>query len=290
MADILALKGTPNKSGKISWAYTGGVGLRSLRGECWIPVPLPPPLPLPHVFSGWTKRPSILAAFDSWDLDSPLSGRFSPCVARYVCVSTQDCKGRPRHGPRPVVLHDVKQPASRRGSAQPVSFPRRVCASGCCFLFFLSPPHLRCLCRRSGGLAPEILASAADPTPNRGAGGAPGGALPNVSRSYGATSRLRGVSRPAQPGRRLSALHRGVVGPGPAPSPALPPDPARRLLVGQAVVPGCGPGRLVSAGYEPRSTPLPAPPSGSSPEDAPHERGCESIARIRHVVNTEVTT
>ena len=157
-----------------------------------------------------------------------------------------------------VPLHDVKE----RRFFVPASRP---CARVLCFL-------------------------SSQPTPNRGAGGAPGGALPNVSRSYGATSRLRGVSRPAQPGRRLSALHRGVVGPGPAPSPALPPDPARRLLVGQAVVLGCGPGRLVSAGYEPRSTPLPAPPSGSSPEDAPHERGCESIARIRYVVNTEVTT
>ena len=35
-----------------------------------------------------------------------------------------------------------------------------------------------------------------------------------------------------------------------------------------------------------RGTPLPAPPSGSSLEDAPHERGCESIPRIRYVVNT----
>jgi hypothetical protein len=47
---------------------------------------------------------------------------------------------------------------------------------GCHFL--LSPPHLRCLCRRFGGPAPETLASAVAPTPNRGVGGAPGGALP----------------------------------------------------------------------------------------------------------------
>ena len=57
---------------------------------------------------------------------------------------------------------------------------------------------------------------------NEGAGGAPGGVLPVVALvGRDATLARRGASR-AKPGPRLSALHRGVVGPGTAPDAPIP--------------------------------------------------------------------
>ena len=77
---------------------------------------------------------------------------------------------------------------------------------------------------------------------------------------------------------RLSALHRGDFRPGSAlPSPAFPPDPCSELLAARSSCPAGGvpylPGPTVTS--RGRGTPLPAPPSGSSLEDAPHERGCQ---------------
>ena len=119
----------------------------------------------------------------------------------------------------PVRLHDVKQPAPQPPAAQPVSFPRRVCAPGVLspvrFIsaFSSSPPHLRSVLplRRA---EPVARRQRQVPPQNEGQAERREAQCLNVSRSYGATSRLRGVSRPAQPGRRLSALHRGVAGPG----------------------------------------------------------------------------
>src|SRR3979411_1877230 len=83
---------------------------------------------------------------------------------------------------------------------------------------------------------------------------------------------------------RLSALHRGGFRPGAAlPSPALPPDPYSELLAARSSclaggVPDLPSPRLIAAAAGPpapafvsrgRRTPLPAPPTGSSPEDAP---------------------
>jgi hypothetical protein len=82
----------------------------------------------------------------------------------------------------------------------------------------------------------------------------------------------RGAARPMTRDARLSALHRGDFRPGAAlPSPAFPPDPYSDAPRSQVVMPGgrCpGPPEpaVTSRG---RRTPLPAPPSGSSLEDAP---------------------
>ena len=82
----------------------------------------------------------------------------------------------------------------------------------------------------------------------------------------------RGAARPMTRDARLSALHRGDFRPGAAlPSPALPPDPSSDAPRSQVVMPGgrCpGPPEpaVTSRG---RRTPLPAPPTGSSLEDAP---------------------
>src|SRR4051794_37171679 len=82
---------------------------------------------------------------------------------------------------------------------------------------------------------------------------------------------------------RLSALHRGDFRPGAAlPSPALPPDPYSDAPRSQVVMPGgrCpGPPEpaVTSRG---RRTPLPAPPSGSSLEDAPSMSEDENLCTI----------
>ncbi len=90
---------------------------------------------------------------------------------------------------------------------------------------------------------------------------------------------------------RLSALHRGGFGlPGPRfrllgrpPSyngGQLPCGSVQRAPRTQVVVPGgrgpCLPRRTVTSRR--RRTPLPAPPSGSSPETPLNERGCESCS------------
>jgi hypothetical protein len=102
--------------------------------------------------------------------------------------------------------------------------------------------------------------------------------------------RLRGALRPMTRDARLSALHRGDFGlPGPRfrllgrpPSyngGQLPCGSVQRAPRTQVVVPGgrgpCLPRRTVTSRR--RRTPLPAPPSGSSPETPLNERGCECI-------------
>ena len=74
----------------------------------------------------------------------------------------------------------------------------------------------------------------------------------------------------------------------PPPSPL--PGPARRLHAPLARLPGCGCRAFRVRGYQPRSTPHPAPPSGSLLESAPHERDLRYIARARDVVNIVIIT
>ena len=101
--------------------------------------------------------------------------------------------------------------------------------------------------------------------PNRGVGGAPGGAsLEHVALvKRDATLARRGPSR--------------ATGRPPLGAPPWRCRPGSASIAGIAAGAGAKaprnrtnarprPRRLVSAGYEPRSTPLPAPPSGSSPE------------------------
>jgi hypothetical protein len=70
-------------------------------------------------------------------------------------------------------------------------------------------------------------------------------------------------ARPAQPGRPPLGAPPWRC-PGPAASPAFPPEPGQGWLAGHRSWPATDPG--FDHGYEPRPTPHPAPPAGSSPE------------------------
>jgi hypothetical protein len=70
-------------------------------------------------------------------------------------------------------------------------------------------------------------------------------------------------ARPAQPGRPPLGAPPWRC-PGPAASPAFAPEPGQGWLAGHCSWPATDPG--FDRGYEPRPTPHPAPPSGSSPE------------------------
>jgi hypothetical protein len=93
----------------------------------------------------------------------------------------------------------------------------------------------------------------------------------------------------AVPRNRDAASRRSTVAlsaQGPLPSPALP-APVRRLhAAGQTCRPRPRASRI--RGYEPRSTPLPAPPSGSSPETPLMSEDCSHMAWTRYVVNSVV--
>jgi hypothetical protein len=95
-----------------------------------------------------------------------------------------------------------------------------------------------------------------------------------------ATPRLRSVGRPAQPGRRLAALHRDSFGPAPRSAPELPPasfaraTPAAGIASGLPRVPNLpatvlrpAPGRHLPLRLQ--ETPL---------ENAPHERDVRSLS------------
>jgi hypothetical protein len=102
-----------------------------------------------------------------------------------------------------------------------------------------------------------------------------------VSRSNARRHACEAWALPRNREARLTALRRGVVGPGPASVPVAgsgakaprhqPYDWLR-----------CRAFRI--RGYQPRSTPHPAPPSGSSPDDAPHERDVRYVVRPHAVV------
>ena len=185
---------------------------------------------------------------------------------------------KPRLGyrrPPVIILHSSRCQTARpaASAAQHFSFPRRIfCVRGVTSLFSLSPPHLRCLGRRFGRLAPETLTSAAAPTPNRGGRGAPGGVgllrVAPVRRDLTLARRESSRATRTPASRRstvaLSAQVRSVSGI----AAGAGAKAARRPLFMAAATRA-----FRVRGYEPRSTPLPAPPAGSSPEDAPHERG-----------------
>jgi hypothetical protein len=146
---------------------------------------------------------------------------------------------------------------------QPFSFPRRVSA----------PEFLhRCFTH-----------------PNRGVGGAPrnvrvlsGTPVGRIMTRY--ARRLARRLAPHDAGRSpLGAPPWRFWAPGAAlSSPAFAPDRAQRAPRTQVVVPGgrgpCLPRPAVTSRR--RRTPLPAPPSGSSPETPLDERGCESNSMI----------
>jgi hypothetical protein len=130
-----------------------------------------------------------------------------------------------------------------------------------------------------------FIAPSSQHPPKRGVGGAPGGAsLEHVALvKRDATLARRGPSR---------ATGRPPLGAPPwrcRPRVRLRRRHCRRLRCEGSTPPGAspgrGPGRLVSAGYEPRSTPLPAPPAGSSPETPLMSEDGRILLQARFVVN-----
>ena len=218
-------------------------------GECWIPVPLPPPAPPP-----------------------------SSCVA-----------GRERSAPRPSSRCQTARFAA--SAAQHISFPRRIfCArvvASCFFVSTASPLHLPALRRARA----QILGVSCSSGPEMRGPAERREAPASVSQSRfriwrDLTLARRGPSRANRDGR-LSALHRGVVGPGTAPDSGticgIRPGGCSRPAIAHG---GLRPRAFRSRLYGPRSTPLPAPPAGSSPETAPHERGWQILYYIfAYVVN-----
>ena len=113
-----------------------------------------------------------------------------------------------------------------------------------CHVRFVSS-HLRCLRRPLRGLVPETLVViSSDPEP-RGRRSAGRRTTLNFVAPVRRDATLARRSRPAQPGRRLSALHRGVC-PKPAASPALP-EPGQGWLAGHCSWAAASAGRVPSA-------------------------------------------
>src|SRR5262245_35917411 len=108
--------------------------------------------------------------------------------------------------------------------------------------------------------------------------------LRHVARVRRDATLARHGTPPGATGRPTSRRSTVACRPLPAlPFPALPPGPARRPLATRHFCPAAVaglPSRLRAA-----TTPHPAPPSGSSPDDAPHERDLRYIAQARDVVN-----
>jgi hypothetical protein len=166
-------------------------------------------------------------------------------------------EARPRPGPRrssaTLPMRRSRLPIFTMSNSAVSSLPVRCCARVLCLSFFLSASDPPTEGWRSAGRRYPLFCRAR----NR------------------ATPRLRGVGRPAQPGRRLTALHRDGFGPSPRSAPPeLPPGApgGRPSLPGACVRSAEGPeppghGLRAAAG-----TPPPAPPSGSSPETPLDER------------------
>src|SRR5262245_59653852 len=120
--------------------------------------------------------------------------------------------------------------------------------------------------------------------PSEGIGGAPRDVTAlYVSRSDARRHACEAWALPRNREARLTALRRGVVGPGPASVPVA--GSGAKAPRHQAYLPGCGCRAFRIRGYQPRSTPHPDPPSGSLLESAPHERDFGSVAPARDVVN-----
>ena len=116
--------------------------------------------------------------------------------------------------------------------------------------------------------------------PDRGVDGAPTGALFSLCRACEARRpRERNAGRPVATGTPSRRSTVAIFGRGPVlPPPAVAPEPIsdlpapgrKDLAGGIPDLPRCGSRRN-------RETPLPAPPSGSFLENAPSERGWESL-------------
>jgi hypothetical protein len=173
--------------------------------------------------------------------------------------ATRRAEARPRPGPSAL-------PPTRSARAQRCRCAARVVRSSQCQTAQFLRSRVRCCVGVS-------LLPVRSTRPHRGVGGAPGGSSLELVALVSA--RRHACEAWALPRNREAASRRSTVAlsaQGPLPLPALLPAPVRRLHATGRVCPAAGPRRFVSAVYEPRSTPLPAPPADAS-GDAPHERG-----------------
>jgi hypothetical protein len=144
---------------------------------------------------------------------------------------------------------------------------------------FLGP---RLIFFRPGSFPSSFLLRRCRP-PSEGIGGAPRDVQPCRCRAVtrDATLARHGPSRATG---RYASRRSAVALSAQVPPPSPLPGPARRL---HATSPmgwlRCRASRV--RGYRPRSTPHPAPPSGSPRESAPHERDVGVVAQARDVVN-----
>jgi hypothetical protein len=148
-------------------------------------------------------------------------------------------RARPGSGPPAVVLlHDAKQPAPRL-APRSTSRSRGAWSASGVVTFALSPRISAAFADHCAGLRPKPWSSSA-PTPEpRGPAERREAHYLELVAPVRRDATLARRSRPAQPGRRLSALHRGVC-PKPAASPALP-EPGQGWLAGPLFMGGCEP-------------------------------------------------
>jgi hypothetical protein len=148
---------------------------------------------------------------------------------------------------RPACRRHASQCQTARSAvcaAQPLSFPRRMfCVRVVTSLCLLASPLPSPTTARA--CAPKPWSSSA-PTPEpRGRRSAGRRTTLNFVAPVRRDATLARRSRPAQPGRRLSALHRGVC-PRPAASPAMP-EPGQGWLAGHYSWAAASAGRVPSA-------------------------------------------
>ena len=135
-------------------------------------------------------------------------------ASRHECVCARNCKAQA--GVRPPSRRRSSQCQTARfaaSAAQHISFPRRISASRVIVSLCLHRISAA-FADHSAGLRPNLGRHQLRRR-NEGAGGAPGGVTAVVALVRSRHSRLRGVLVPRNRDARLSALHRGAVGPGP---------------------------------------------------------------------------
>ena len=211
-----------------------------------------------------------------------LESSSSPSASTTAIVTRS--AGRERSAPRPSSRCQTARFVA--SATQPISFPRRIfCARVVASCFALSPPHLRCLCRRFGGLAPAVLGVSCSSGPEmRGPAERREAHYLSLSRSVGRDAHAcEAWAVPRKPGRpplgappwRCRPRNRS----GPGTICGIRPGGCSRPAIAHG---GLRPRAFRSRLYGPRSTPLPAPPAGSSPETAPHERGWQIYITSSH--------
>ena len=167
-----------------------------------------------------------------------LTGACAAMRGFQICVSGHAQMQRPPSAwATPRSRFTMSNSPLRGSAAQHISFPRRIFAPGLSRRVSLSPPHLRCMCRRFGGLAPNPWRQLQLPPRNEGCRRSAGRRTALVCRASRATTHAceaRGV--PRKPGRPpLGAPPWRFRPRGRLPTPALSPDPAAKAARGQSL-------------------------------------------------------